>query len=115
MELKRSTRKYLAPYGLKEVELKQEGQKFDAADVPLTEYRMLNPFTNSPLSIRTPGYKRNFSVESRFENALKRERSETTEGGNMEEALSEAEEQMDTRRPQLKRPRLILRTATGSY
>ena len=102
--------KYLASYGLKEVELKQEVQKFDAADalyVPLTEYKRLNPFTTSPLSTCTPRYKRNLSVESRFEDALKRERSETTEGERMEEELSEAEEEMDTRRPQLKRRRLI--------
>ena len=88
------------------MELAQEVQKFDAADalyVPLTEYKRLNPFTTSPLSVRTPGYKRNLSVKSRFEDALKRKRSETTEGERMEEALSEAEEEMDRRRPQLKR------------
>ena len=35
-------------------------------------------------------------MEKRFEDALKQERSEVTEGEKMEEALSESEEDVDT-------------------
>ena len=55
-EMKFSTRKYLAPYGLQEVELQQEGRKLDAAGVlyvPLTEYKAADPTTPLPLSMGT--------------------------------------------------------------
>ena len=75
--------RHLAPYGLEEVELQHEGCRLDAAGalyVSLTEYKEQAPVTPLPLSIDTPGDKRNIPVESRFENALKRERPEVTEG-----------------------------------
>ena len=88
-ELRCSTRKHLAPYCLEEVELKQERHRlgaFGVLYVPSTEYKRLNPITHSHLSIDTP-------VENRFEDALKRERSELTEGERLEGARSEAEEE----------------------
>ena len=90
-----SARRYLAPYGLEEVELQHEGHKLDAAGtlyIPLRENKRLNPITPSLLSIDTPGDKRNLPVESRFEDALKRERSEVAEGERIGEALSEVGE-----------------------
>ena len=64
--------------------------------VALTEYERTNHVTPSPLSIDLPGDKRNLPVENRLKDALKRERSEVTEGEKMEEALSEPEKDMDT-------------------
>ena len=57
--------------------------------------RRLNPTTPSPLSIDTPGDKNNIPVENKFEVTLKRERSEKAERERMEEALSEADKEMD--------------------
>ena len=51
-EMRSATRKYRAPYGLKELKL-----KLDAAVplyVALTEYKKLDPATPSPLSVGTP-------------------------------------------------------------
>ena len=56
-----STRKHLAPNGLEEVGLRQEGQQVDAAGtlyVPLTEQTVTDPATPSPLSVGTPGDRR---------------------------------------------------------
>ena len=50
-EMRFATRKYRTPYGLKEIELKQEDKKLDAAGplyVALTEYKKLEPPTPSP-------------------------------------------------------------------
>ena len=72
-EMKFDTRNYRAPYGLQEVELLQEGRELDAAGVlyvPLTEYKTADPTTPSPLTVRTPGDRRNLSVENRFTDAL---------------------------------------------
>ena len=47
-EMKFATRKYWAPYGLEQVEMKQEGEELDAAGllyVALTEYKMQDPAT----------------------------------------------------------------------
>ena len=47
-----TTRQHLAPYGLKEVELRQEGQKLDAVGtlyVPLADHKATDPITPSPL------------------------------------------------------------------
>ena len=55
------TRKYRAPCGLEELELRQEGKSLDAAGilyVSLTEYKKADPTTPSPLSVGTPGDKR---------------------------------------------------------
>ena len=44
-EMKIGTRRHLAPYGLEEVELQQNGQKLDAAGalyVSLTEYKAMD-------------------------------------------------------------------------
>ena len=77
-EMKFSARKYLAPNGLQEVELQQEGQKLDAAGVlhvPLTEYKAADPTTPSPLSVETPADKRSLPVENRFTEALERDQA----------------------------------------
>ena len=45
-EMKFATRKYRAPYGLEQVEMRQEGRELDAAGslyVALTEYRSKTP------------------------------------------------------------------------
>ena len=57
-EMKFATRKYRAPYGLEQVEIRQEGRDLDAAGslyVALTEYKKQDPATPSPLSKGTPG------------------------------------------------------------
>ena len=67
--MKCGTRKHQAPYGLEEVELRQEGQKLDAAGtlyVPLTESKVTDPATPSSLSVGTPGDRRSLPVENRF-------------------------------------------------
>ena len=72
--------------------MQQSGHTLDAAgalDASLTtDYKRKNPVSPSPLSLDT--------VENRFEDTLKRERSDATEGEKMEEALSDPEEEMDT-------------------
>ena len=53
-EIKFATRKYRAPYGLEQVEMRQEGRELDAAGslyVALTEYKKQDPATPSPLSV----------------------------------------------------------------
>ena len=50
-EMKFATRKYRAPYGLEQVEMKQEGKELDAAGllyVALKEYKKQDPATPSP-------------------------------------------------------------------
>ena len=98
-EMKFSTRKYLAPYGLQEVELQQEGRKLvDAAGVlyvPLSEYKVTDPTTPSTLSVGTPGDKRSLPVENRFTDALERDQAESGEGESMDETLREAGEEVD--------------------
>ena len=92
-EMKFSTRKYLATYGLQEVELQQEGRKLDAAGVlyvPLNEYKAADPTTPLPLSVGTPGDKRGLLVENSFTDALERDQAESEEGKSMDETLSEA-------------------------
>ena len=67
-EMKFATRKYRAPYGLEQVEMRQEGEELDAAGplyVALTEYKKSDPTTPSPLSVGTPGDKRSGPVEDR--------------------------------------------------
>ena len=97
-EMKFSARKYLAPNGLQEVELQQEGRKLDAAGVlhvPLTEYKAADPTTPSPLSVETPADKRSLPVENRFTEALERDQAMSGEGESMDENLSEAGEEME--------------------
>ena len=92
-EMRLATRKYRAPYGLKELEL-----KLDAAgplSVALTEYKKLDPATPSPLSVGTPREKRSNPVENRFRDALEKEQAESEEGESMDETLSEAGEEME--------------------
>ena len=50
---------------------------------------------SSPLSVDTPRHKRNLPMEGRFEDALKRYEAEVGEGEEMDESLSEAEEEME--------------------
>ena len=60
-EIRFATRKYRAPYGLEQLEMKQEEKKLDAAGplyVALTEYKKLDSPTSSYLSVSTPGDKR---------------------------------------------------------
>ena len=95
-EMKCSTRKHLAPYGLDEVELQREGRKLDAAVtlyVSLTEYKAVDPVTPSSLSVGIPGDKRSLPVESRFKDALERDQDESAEGESMDETLSETGEE----------------------
>ena len=97
-EMKFATRKYRAPYGLEELELRQEGKKFDAAGplyVALTEYKKLHPATLSPLSVGTPGDKRSHPIENRFSDILEKEQAESGEEERMDETLSEAGEEME--------------------
>ena len=95
-DMKFATRKYRAPYGLEQVEMRQEGKELDAAGqlyVALTEYKRLDPATPSPLSVDTPGDKRSGPVEDRFKRIL--ERRAESEEESMDETLSEAGEDME--------------------
>ena len=81
-EMKFATRKYRAPYGLEQVEMRQEGRELDAAGslyVALTEYKKQDPATPSPLSVATPGFRK----------ILERRQAESGEE-SMDETLSEA-------------------------
>ena len=97
-KMKFATRNYRAPYGLEELEPRQEEKIIDAAGplyVALTEYKKLDPATPSPLSVGTPGDKRSHPVENRFIDALEKEQAESREGESMVETLSEAGEEME--------------------
>ena len=75
-DMKFSTRGHLTPYGLEKVELQHERRKLNAAGtlyVSLTEYKVVDPATSSPLSVENPGDKRSLTVENRFEDALERD------------------------------------------
>ena len=96
-EMKFATRRYRAPYGLEQVEMRQEGKELDAAGplyVALTEYKKPDPTAPSPLSVGTPGDKRSGPVEDRFRRILERRRVESGEE-SMDETLSEAGEDME--------------------
>ena len=96
-EMKFATNKYRAPYGLKQVEMRQEGKELDAAGplyVALTEYKKPGPTTPSPLSVGTPGDKRSGPAEDRFRRILERRRVESGEK-SLDETLSEAGEEME--------------------
>ena len=96
-EMKFATREYRAPYGLEQVEMRQEGKELDAAGplyVPLTEYKKSDPATPSPLSVGTPGDKRSGPVKDRFKRILERRKAESEEEG-MDETISEAGEEME--------------------
>ena len=57
-EMKFDTRRYRAPYGLEQVEMRREGKELDAAGplyVALTEYKKPGPTIPSPLLVGTPG------------------------------------------------------------
>ena len=72
-DMKFSTRKHLAPHGLQEAKLQQQGRKLDAAGVFYvlrTENKVADQRTPSPLSVGSPGDKRNLPVEKRFTDAL---------------------------------------------
>ena len=94
-----ATRRYRAPYGLEQVEMRQEGKELDAAGplyVALTEYKKTGPATPSPLSVDTPGDKRSGHVEDRFRRILERREAESGEE-SMDETLSEAGEDLKVR------------------
>ena len=96
-EMKFATRKYRAPFGLEEVEMKQEEKELDAAVllyVALTEYKKQDPATPSTLSVGTPEDKRSGPVEDRFRKILERRRAESEEE-SMDETLSETGEEME--------------------
>ena len=96
-EMKFATRKYRAPYGLEQVEMRQEGRELDAAGslyVALAEYKKQDPATPSPLSVGSPGDKRSGPVEDRFRNILERRQVESGEE-SMDEILSETGEEME--------------------
>ena len=93
-EMKFATRKYRAPYGLEQVEMRQEGRELDAAGslyVALTEYKKQDPATPSPMSVGTPGDKRSGPVEDRFRKMLERRQAESGEE-SMDRTLSETGE-----------------------
>ena len=97
-EKKFGTRKYRAPYGLQDVELQHQGRNLDAAGVlyvPLTAYKAADPTTPSPLSVGTPGNRRNLPVENRFNDALERDQPELGERESMDKTLGEAGEEME--------------------
>ena len=82
-DMKFPTRKHRAPYGLEELELRQEGKRLDAAGplcVSPTEYKKMDPKTSSPLSLGTPGDEKSFPVENRFKDVLERDQAESEEG-----------------------------------
>ena len=96
-EMKFATRKYRAPYGLEQMEMKQGEKELNAAGplyVALTEYKKQDPATPSPLSVGTPGDKRSGPVETRFRDVLERRRAES-ERESMDVTLSEAKEEME--------------------
>ena len=96
-EMKFATRKYRAPYGLEQVEMKQEEKELDAAGllyVALTEYKKQDPATPSSLSVGTPGNKRNGPVENRFRETLEKRRAES-EAESMDETFVETGEEME--------------------
>ena len=96
-EMKFATRKNRAPYGLEQVEMRQEREELDAAGPlysALTEYKNSGPTTPSPLSVGTPGDKRSGPVEDRFRRILERRKAESEEE-SMDETLSEAGEEME--------------------
>ena len=94
-EMKFATRKYRAPYGLEQVEMRQEGEELDAAGpLYVAEYKKSDPTTPSPLSVGTPGDKRSGPVEDRFRRILERRRVESGEE-SMDETLSEAGEEIE--------------------
>ena len=96
-EMKFATRKYRAPYGLEQLEMRQEGRELDAAGslyVALTEYKKQDPATPSPLSVGTPGDKRSGPVEDRFRKILERRQAESGEE-SLDETLSETGEEME--------------------
>ena len=97
-DMKFATRKYRAPYGLEELEFRQEWKKLDAAGplyASLTDYTTVDPTTTSPLSVGTPGDKRSLPVENRFRDVVEREQGESGEEESMDEFLSEAGEEME--------------------
>ena len=97
-EMMFATRKYREPYGLEQLEMKQEEKKLDAAGplyVALIEYKKLDPATPSPLSVGTPGDKRSNPVENRFRDALEKERADSEEGESMDATFSEVGEEME--------------------
>ena len=96
-EMKFATRRYRAPYGLEQVEMRQEGKELDAASplyVALAEYKKPDPTTPSALSVGTPGDKRSGPVEDRFRRILERRRVKSGEE-IMDETLSEPGEDME--------------------
>ena len=96
-EMRFSTRRHLASYGLEEVELHHDGCRLDAAValyVSLTEYKAVDPATPSPLSVDTPGNRRSLPVENRFKDEVERDQPESIEVERLDEILSEAEEEM---------------------
>ena len=95
-EMMFATKKYRTPYGLEQVEMKQEGKELDAAGllyVALTEYKKQDPATPSPLSVGTTGDKRSGPVEDRFRKILEKRRAESEEE-SMDETFSETGEEM---------------------
>ena len=96
-EMELATRKYRAPYGLEQVERKQEEKELDATGslyVALTENKKQDPTTPSHLSIGFPGDKRSGPIENRFRETLEKRRAES-ERESMVETLSETGEEME--------------------
>ena len=82
-EMMFATRKYRAPYGLEELELRKEGKRLNAAGaqyISLTEYKTADPTTPSLLSVGTTGDRSNLPVENRFTAALESNQPESGEG-----------------------------------
>ena len=90
-EMMFATKKYRTPYGLEQVEMKQEGKELDG--MALTEYKKQDPATPSPLSVGTTGDKKSGPVEDRFRKILEKRRAESEEE-SMDETFSETGEEM---------------------
>ena len=81
VEMKFATRKYRAPYGLEELEMRQDQKRLGEAGplyVALTEYKKLDPVTTSPLE----------GVE-RLPEQIQPEREERDYGGGLQGGVME--------------------------
>ena len=96
-EMKFATRKYQAPYGLEQVEMRQKIEAAGCGRLVICGsdgIQKQDPATPSPLSVGTPGDKRSGPVEDRFRKVLERRRAESEEE-SMDETLSETGEEME--------------------
>ena len=97
-DMKFARRKYRAPYGLEELELRQDGKRLNAAGslyVFLTEYKNADLTTPPPLSLGTPGSREKPPRRKQVQAGARKRASRISRGESMDETLSEAEEEME--------------------